>query len=82
MRRRYTSLHVEREYIEQLRTIGMTRGAERWEGWLDAPITEEEVWRMLKGVKRNKAPGPDGLSMGFFKKNWNWLKNDIVEILN
>jgi len=37
---------------------------------------------MLKGVKRNKAPGPDELSTGFFKKNWNWLKNDVVEILN
>ena len=82
MRRRYTSLQVERENIEQLRTIGMTRGAERWEGWLETPITEDEVWRMLKGVKRNKAPGPDGLSTGFFKTNWNWLKIDIVEILN
>jgi len=60
----------------------MTRGAERWDGWLDAPITEAEVWRMLEGVKRNKAPGPDGLSTGFFKQNWNWLKNDIVAIVN
>jgi len=28
MLRRYTSLHVEREFIDQLRTIGMTREAE------------------------------------------------------
>ena len=78
MRRRYMSLQVEREYIEQLRTIGMTRGAEKW----DTPITDDEVWRMLKGVKKNKARCPEGLSTGFFKTNWNWLKFDIVEILN
>ncbi|CAE6123705.1 unnamed protein product [Arabidopsis arenosa] len=41
---------------------------------LTAPITEEEIHQALCQMNENKAPGPDGLTAGFFKQHWNTIK--------
>ncbi|KAE8682317.1 Polynucleotide adenylyltransferase family protein isoform 4 [Hibiscus syriacus] len=45
---------------------------------LEKPFSEEEVWRAIADSDSNKAPGPDGLNLGFFKKFWSSLKEDIM----
>ena len=39
---------------------------------------ESEVLQCLKLCATNKAPGLDGLAMGFFIKCWEILKQDIM----
>ncbi|XP_042952212.1 uncharacterized protein LOC122289294 [Carya illinoinensis] len=34
--------------------------------WLERPFEEEEVFVVLKGMNKDKAPGPDGFPMAFF----------------
>ncbi|KAE8656311.1 putative naringenin-chalcone synthase [Hibiscus syriacus] len=45
---------------------------------LQREFSEDEIWETLKSCDSNKAPGPDGLNLGFFKRLWPILKEDIM----
>lgn len=45
---------------------------------LDAPISEEEVWTVIKQLPADKAPGPDGFTGRFYKSCWPTIKEDIM----
>ncbi|KAE8717060.1 hypothetical protein F3Y22_tig00110065pilonHSYRG00307 [Hibiscus syriacus] len=49
-------------------------------GLLEKDFSEEEVWETLKSCDSNKAPGPDGLNLGLFKRFWHVLKDDFRPI--
>ena len=36
--------------------------------YLERPFEEVEVWNAIKNCESNKAPGPDGFTIGFVKK--------------
>ncbi|GMI72472.1 hypothetical protein HRI_000916500 [Hibiscus trionum] len=40
------------------------------------------VWAALFTSDSNRAPGPDGCNLGFFKKFWPLLKNDIMHFFD
>jgi len=42
----------------------------------------EEVDAALKEIKNGTAPGPDGLSIEFFKQFWPQLRHIVLELLN
>lgn len=44
---------------------------------LEEPFSEEEIWEVVKTCDGNKAPGPDGFNLNFFKHFWPVLKMDI-----
>eukprot|EP00253_Pinus_taeda_P016706 PITA_16706 len=41
--------------------------------------TPEEVEQIIKGMKKNKAPGPDKFTVEFYQASWNFLGQDILE---
>ncbi|KAL9689200.1 hypothetical protein QQ045_033634 [Rhodiola kirilowii] len=41
--------------------------------------TEKEIWSALSSIGADKAPGPDGFSSSFFKRNWNMIGKEICE---
>ncbi|KAE8687588.1 putative Glucan endo-1,3-beta-glucosidase precursor [Hibiscus syriacus] len=45
---------------------------------LEKPFSEEEVWDVIIHSDSNKAPGPNGLNLRFFKKFWTILKYDVM----
>jgi len=45
---------------------------------LDAPFSEEEVWRTIKALPSDKAPGPDGFTGKFYKECWQIIKVEIM----
>ncbi|XP_071692038.1 uncharacterized protein [Rutidosis leptorrhynchoides] len=47
---------------------------------LEAPFCEKEIWDAISDCGSSKAPGPDGFNMGFFKKFWYIIKDDLVEV--
>lgn len=47
--------------------------------FLQGDFEEQEVLTCLKMCARDKAPSPDGYTMGFFIKCWEILKHDIME---
>jgi hypothetical protein len=48
---------------------------------LDRPIEEEEISRALNHFHEDKAPGPDGFTLHFYKKCWPITKKDFTRML-
>jgi hypothetical protein len=48
---------------------------------MEREFEEGEAWKVMRNSKGDKAPGPDGFSMGFFQKCWAILKDDIMAVL-
>ena len=49
---------------------------------LSAPISIEEIKGAIKALKDDKAPGPDGLSVEFYKANLSWISKDLFDLYN
>ncbi|CAN0838702.1 LINE-1 retrotransposable element ORF2 protein [Linum grandiflorum] len=45
---------------------------------LISPFSEEEVFRAVKCCAGDKAPGPDGLPMNFYKHSWTIVKSQVL----
>ena len=50
--------------------------------WLERPFGEEEVADVVAGFNGDKAPGPDGFSMGFYQSCWDILRPDVMAFLH
>eukprot|EP00253_Pinus_taeda_P021248 PITA_21248 len=44
-------------------------------------ITMEEVEDIVRNMKRNKAPGPDGYTVEFFQAGWKFLATEVLEVV-
>jgi hypothetical protein len=47
---------------------------------LENPFEEKEVREVIKGMDKDKAPGPDGFSMAFFQDCWEVIKEDVMAV--
>lgn len=45
---------------------------------IDACFTEEEVWEAIKDTPSNRAPGPDGFTIEFYRACWTIIKADVM----
>lgn len=45
---------------------------------LYAPISEEEIWNVIKGLPLDKSPSLDGYTGRFYKECWPIIKMDIM----
>jgi hypothetical protein len=43
--------------------------------------TIDEVHDIIKNMRSNAAPGPDGLNAAFYKSAWGWTKDDIYKVV-
>ena len=49
---------------------------------LNRTFTEEEVKKSVFEMKENTAPGPNGFGVTFYKKCWNLIKGELMEMIN
>lgn len=42
---------------------------------------EQEIYNIIKDVKKNAARGPDGLNVAFYHAPWPWIKNELVALV-
>ena len=45
---------------------------------LEREFDKEEIFAVLREVEGDKAPGPDGFTMGYFQKCWSVLEEDVM----
>ena len=50
--------------------------------WLKGKITVEEIWDVLMSFLEGKTPGPDGLSLEFYKVVFPIIKHDLERLFN
>eukprot|EP00253_Pinus_taeda_P014197 PITA_14197 len=48
---------------------------------LDQVITEEEICAVTFSMQQDKAPGPDGFTVAFYRNHWETIKKDFVQIV-
>ena len=46
------------------------------------PISEEEISRIVWSMELDKAPGPDGFSIHFYKLCWEIIKSDLLRMIH
>ena len=49
---------------------------------LESPCSEKEVVEALETMAGDKAPGPDGFSLAFFKFCWQVVKVDVMAMMH
>ncbi|XP_071698919.1 uncharacterized protein [Rutidosis leptorrhynchoides] len=49
---------------------------------LEEKFSDEKIWEAIHECASNKAPGPDGFNMRFFKKFWAIIRDDLVQAIN
>jgi hypothetical protein len=49
---------------------------------LDAPVSEEEVWDIIKALPSDKSPGPDGFTGRFYKSCWSVIMADFMAAIH
>ncbi|GJX93266.1 RNA-directed DNA polymerase, eukaryota [Tanacetum coccineum] len=49
---------------------------------LERPFTKEEIKGAIWDCGLNKSPGPDWFTFGFYRRYWNLLEYDIMEVVN
>jgi hypothetical protein len=47
---------------------------------MERELEENEVWEVVRKMKGDKAPGPDGFSMAFFQTCWEVVKKDMIAV--
>jgi hypothetical protein len=40
-----------------------------------------EVQAIIKEMKINATPGPDGLNAAFYKSTWSWIQDDVLKVV-
>ncbi|XP_040998117.1 uncharacterized protein LOC121244142 [Juglans microcarpa x Juglans regia] len=49
---------------------------------LERHFDEKEIYKVISVMTENKAPDPDGFSMGFFQTCWDIVKGDVLQVFN
>lgn len=44
--------------------------------------TLQELHTIIKAMRSNASPGPDGLNAGFYKSAWAWLSKDVHKLVS
>lgn len=71
--------HPVRPYLDGLKFDRISSHEKRW---IDRPFSEDEVHRLIMGIKGDKAPGPDGFTIKFFSKVLGDCQGDLIKVLD
>ena len=66
-------------FLDNIRPVASSEYLMR--GLMD-PFTLEEIWDAICSFLMNKSPGPDGISIEFYKATFEIIKHDLRKMLN
>ncbi|KAE8671022.1 Detected protein of unknown function [Hibiscus syriacus] len=62
--------------------LNFVKLSEEQKSGLEVEFSEQEVWEAVFHSDSSKAPGPDGFTMGFFKKLWPIMKDHLLKFVD
>lgn len=68
--------------IDHLHTLISKRISPHSAQMLTLKASDEEIYGILKSMKRNKTPGPDGFNVNFFIHTWDIIGKDFLEAVH
>jgi hypothetical protein len=82
LREKYAPIAVDATCIEVMAEVIRQNSPGSCAESLEQPITLDELRAALRKGGRNKAPGSDGIGLEFYTTNWEFINEDIHEIMN
>jgi hypothetical protein len=79
---KYAKIEVDPENVQTMETYIQTDGSQATGMEYEAPFTQSEILKATKSGEHNRAPGRDGLGLGFYKATWAVIRGDLGSILN
>ncbi|EOY21945.1 Uncharacterized protein TCM_014115 [Theobroma cacao] len=81
--RHFQDLYKENEVLEIV-NLGchFNKLFEESVDFLERPFEEDEIWETIQGHDGNKAPGPNGYNLNFFKKQWPIIKRNVMRFMD
>ena len=85
---------IAKEFVNYFRTIFLSSSTNNDRPSLDTTLPQDtndftysipdkhEIWKILKGVKKNASPGPDGFNGLFLKKCWPIISVDFIRLVH
>jgi hypothetical protein len=78
---KYAKIEVDPESVQTLATLIQTDGFQATGMEYEAPFTQSEILKATNSGGHNRAPGRDGLGLGFYKATWAVIREDLGSIL-
>ena len=76
------SYNIDSDLQDKFCNVIDKRISEESQLFLDKEFNVEELYNSLRHMKNNKSPGPDGLTVEFYKAFWNDLKDPLLKVYN
>ena len=73
---------AESQAIEQVLNTIVPRVTARMQQQLNCPLTVEELRDAARDLAKDRAPGPDGVSIMFFTHHWGLIGQDYMKMVN
>jgi len=67
--------------LEQVLQVVPVKVTQAMNEVLCAPYSEDEIFKALKAMHPNKAPGPDGFTALFFQQFWDVVGSDVCRVV-
>ena len=76
----YKAQGVKQDNVKQFTDVLVKRISNESKQNLNRDMNLDELYKALQKMKRNKTPGPDGLTVEFYQMYWDVIKNDLIEV--
>jgi hypothetical protein len=88
---------INQYFIEIFRSQGSSSVGSQHQEWAIEPnqnqaITNDsftnstpdlqEIHSIIRNMRSNAAPRPDGLNVAFYKASWEWISNDVYDLVS
>ncbi|WVZ83725.1 hypothetical protein U9M48_030845, partial [Paspalum notatum var. saurae] len=51
------------------------------DAYTDSTPSTQEIWDIVKNMRNDAAPGPDGFNAAFYKVAWPWIAQDVTRLI-
>lgn len=79
--RLYQSEDSGREVREYLESVITNKLSVEDRDSLERAVDGQEIERVVKGLAKGKSPGLDGVPNEFYQRCWDWIKEDLEEVV-